>query len=160
MREIQLTQGKVALVDDLDYEWLNQWKWYAWRGGCGSYYAVRNASCSAEGPARVYMHRLILGLEPGDARWADHINHDGLDNQRCNLRTVTPQENAWNFGTTKGYTWAAHAKKYKAQIYVNGKNKNLGYFDSQQEARRCYLAAKACYHQIGTAANGLVDGLS
>ena len=68
MKQIQLTQGKVALVDDLDYDWLSQWKWYAHKEYGECFYAVRH-SYQREGKRRLIpMHRQILGLEYGDSR--------------------------------------------------------------------------------------------
>ena len=95
MREIPLTQGKVALVDDADFDWLNQWKWYAAKAvSNGAFYARRTIN---ETGTSIHMHRAILGLEPGDPRRADRIRRDGtLDNRRDNLRIATQSQNITN----------------------------------------------------------------
>ncbi len=96
--EITLTHGQVALVDAADYEWLMQWKWRARANACWygrNYYA--DSTVKIDGKWQVLkMHRIILGLEIGDKRHGDHINHDTLDNRRGNLRIVTPAENNRN----------------------------------------------------------------
>lgn len=89
MREIPLTQGKVALVDDEDYERLTRHKWYAVRAP-HTFYACRNLPSPQKGP--VGMHRAVLGLPPRvgpDGILADHWDGDGLNNQRSNLRQAT-----------------------------------------------------------------------
>ena len=86
MKQIKLTQNKVALVDDADHDWLSQWKWYAVKDYSGDFYATRNSSWKAGKQHTIRMHRQILGLERGDKRISDHINHSTLDNCRSNLR--------------------------------------------------------------------------
>ena len=135
MKKIKLTQGKVAIVDDEDFEWLSQWKWYAH----GNYAQRAGAS----------MVREILGLKKGDKRQGDHKNHDTLDNRRCNLRIVTKAQNQWNQKNPKGYSWCEHRKKYGAKIQVNGKLKRLGRFNTAKQARAAYLKAKKKYHTFG-----------
>ncbi len=123
MKQILLTQGKIALVADADYDWLNQWKWYVLKDRSGSFYAVRSSSQKKGKRYPIYMHRLILGLERGDKREGDHRNHNTLDNRRSNLRICTQQQNLTNQkprsnGTSKykGVTWDKHRKKWYAQI--------------------------------------------
>src|SRR4030067_2579990 len=93
MKKIPLSRGMVTLVDDLDYEWLSQWKWYAARGGA-TFYAGRSLPRSAEGRGAVWMHRLILSVPPGID--VDHRNGNGLDNRRINLRSCNRSQNACN----------------------------------------------------------------
>jgi len=93
MREIPLTNGKVALVDDSDYEWLAQRKWSYQKGSKYTGYAVRT-DYSAERPKTLSMHGEIV--KPAAGLEVDHINHDGLDNRRANLRAVTHSENMRN----------------------------------------------------------------
>jgi hypothetical protein len=83
----------------------------------------------------------------------DHINGDGLDNQRCNLRLATHSENLRNRGYTKkntsrykGVTWYKPYKKWRAQIKTDHKMKNLGYFDIPEEAAEAYNEAAKKYH--------------
>lgn len=89
MQTIQLSQGKVSLVGDSDFEWFNQWKWTAMKRG-NTWYAVRGGFL---GP-KILMHREIMNA-PKDMQ-VDHINGDGLDNRRENLRVCTNAENGRN----------------------------------------------------------------
>lgn len=88
-----------ALVDAADFEALSKHKWQMLRSG-KTHYAMRSVHVPGTRSAAVtiYMHREILGLKPGDGHGieADHINHDGLDNRRCNLRACTRSENLRN----------------------------------------------------------------
>jgi hypothetical protein len=78
----------------------------------------------------------------------DHINGIRNDNRICNLRSVTKQENAFNRTTSKGYHWHKRANKWHSQIKVNDKRIHLGYFNTEEDAREAYLAAKEQYHII------------
>ena len=93
MKEIKLTQGKVALVDDEDFEYLNQWRWCAAEHH-GNYYAIRSEYINGRKYKTIRMHRLIIGAKKGEQ--VDHINHDGLCNIKSNLRICTALENANN----------------------------------------------------------------
>ena len=79
--------------------------------------------------------------------YIDHINRDKSDNRISNLRSVSNKENMWN-KDVKGYSWCKDRKKYRAQININGINKNLGRFNTKGEAKQAYLEAKQKYHQI------------
>lgn len=138
MREIQLTRGKVALVDDADYEWLNQWKWCANKES-NTFYAVRKIKSNGRW-VFIRMHRLILGLTDPKI-YADHIDGNGLNNQRSNLRQATNMQNQMNRGAQKnnalgikGVFFYKHTNKYKAHIRLNGIAKTLGYFHNLEEA--------------------------
>lgn len=89
MKRVPLTKGLVALVDDADFHLVRDRKWHA-QLGQRTYYAY-----SGRWPNRVAMHRLILGLS-GSTPQVDHVNRDGLDNRRRNLRPATRSENAKN----------------------------------------------------------------
>lgn len=149
MKRIKITQGQFAIVDNKNYEWLNQWKWNAhWYKHTQSYYAVRNSKYVDGKRYLIYMHREILDLKKGDKKQADHINHNTLDNRNLNLRIVTHQQNHWNQRNTKGYYWCKRWKKYVARIKLNGRDMYLGGFDAPEEARKAYLEAKERYHVI------------
>ena len=146
MKRIPLTQGQYALVDDQDFDELNQFKWCAhWNPNTRSFYAVRGIPLPNGKQTAERMHRRILGLKRGDKRQGDHINHDTRDNRRLNLRIVTNQENHHN-QRSKGYSWDDHSKKYRAGIMANGEYRHLGLYDTTQEARAAYLEAKRIYH--------------
>src|SRR5260370_40767547 len=81
MGEIPLTKGKVALVDDEDFEWLNQWNWYASEDR-NTFYAVRTDYSTGK-RVRIYMHRFIIA--GGKGQEIDHKNGNGRDNQRLNF---------------------------------------------------------------------------
>jgi hypothetical protein len=141
MAEIQLyaRDGSVrahVLVDDEDYAWLSQWRWTLLPSG----YAYRR---TRRGPSAgvIYMHRQILGLVRGDGRVGDHVNGDRLDNRRANLRVVTRRGNAQNclstIGSTsrfRGVSWNTARQKWIAQAWINGRQTNLGSYDSEEEA--------------------------
>lgn len=138
MKEMILTKGKMALVDDEDYERLSKWKWsYANVG-----YAVRN-----ERGRIIYMHRFILNATTG--KEVDHWDEDKLNNQKTNLRVCTPRQNKGNCGKRKGnYTsshkgviWRKDRNKWRAEITVNYKNIFLGHFEKEEDASRAYQSA-------------------
>lgn len=147
MKKIPLTQGQFAIVDDEDFEWLNQFKWCAhWNPGVKSFYAYRGGKTKDGKWHSIYMAREILELKQGDKRQADHIYHNTLDNRKAKLRIVTNQQNSFNHKDNKGYSWHKHHKKYLARIRINDKLIFLGYFTKEEDARKAYLQAKKQYH--------------
>jgi hypothetical protein len=132
MREIPLTQGKVALIDDEDYEWLAGLRWH--------YANVGYAKSSRLG----YMHRLILCISDGTAV-VDHVNGDKLDNRRCNLRIATRAQNVMNQRVSsantsgfKGVSWDVDAGKWRAYINFQHKRVYIGLFTDVEEAALAY----------------------
>lgn len=128
MKIIPLTKGYSVKVDDEDYNHLRMHKWYYLNG-----YAVRTMYCkSTKRTSHVFMHRLLVNFsDPNND--VDHINNDGLDNQRSNLREATRQQNAANrplFSNNKsgfrGVSWDKCRSKWQAQITVKGKVYRLG----------------------------------
>lgn len=151
MREIPLTQGQVAIVDDADYDWLNQWKWYARKEGL-NFYAARNPLKKSGNTAKIYMARQILGLDEGDCREADHQNHNTLDNRRSNIRICTHQQNMRNRKSFpnktshfKGVNWCKRLKNWQVAIRANGKTLYLGRFKDEKEAAFVYNEAAKKY---------------
>ena len=94
MRLIPLTQGKFAQVDDEDFMSLNQYKWFAHKNG-NNFYAIRNSPRIQGKQLKIRMHEIILGNSK-DKMVIDHIDHDGLNNQKKNLRFVTVSQNCKN----------------------------------------------------------------
>jgi len=152
MKLIPLTQGKFAMVDDSDFEWLNQWKWYALKSH-NTWYAVRNIETGVDGKQeRLYMHRIILSIDNPKTK-GDHRDHDGLNNQRENLRLCTDAQNQANRrssanGTSKylGVSWYSRDKVWKAQINKYGKTNHLGYFKNEIDAAIAYNNAAKKLH--------------
>ena len=145
MKIIPLTQGKVALVDDEDFDWLSQYKWCAIKDSKRSYiYYVARTTPKQNGKQRmIMMHREILGLPKGVQ--TDHRNGNGLDNQKANLRPATHQQNQFNRqshhkGTSKykGVGWHKSTQKWRAHIGFNCKLIHLGLFDDEKEAAKAY----------------------
>ena len=134
MKEIRLTQGVSAIVDDDIYEYLSSWKWQAEKTNYG-YRAFRTQKTGFIKKKKIYMHREILKIS--DDLQVDHINHNTLDNRACNLRAATRKQNTQN-RTRKNNTG------YKGVKYVNGKFQArigtdpnriiIGYFRTAREA--------------------------
>ena len=149
MKQIPLTQGQFAIVDDEDFDRLNQHKWCAcWNKHANSFYAARSKKGEDGGWHQISMAREILGLTYGDKRQADHKDHNTLDNRTLNLRIVTHQQNGWNRKSPKGYYFSKPNQKYFAHIGLNGKRIYLGLFHTAKEARGAYLKAKEVYHNF------------
>jgi len=132
MRQIPLTKGAVALVDDADFDWLNQWKWCTGGGG----YATRGVRREGKQFA-VRMHRELLGLpQVYDGRDGDHINRDRLDNRRENLRISTRSQNLRNrrvatssVSGVRGVHWDARCGLWCARLTVHA-----GRYETRAEA--------------------------
>lgn len=148
MKKIPLSQGKFALVDDEDFEWLTKIKWYAVKQKDGTFYALGFLS----GRKSAYMHRLINNTP--DGLHTDHINRDKLDNRRDNLRNASHSQNQYNrknqsgvkSSKYKGVHWKKSHNKWYAQIRDNGKRKYLGMFNSEREAALAYNAYATKIH--------------
>lgn len=153
-RTIPLTQGQVALVSAHRYEELNKFKWTAhWNKRLKKFYAVRGINLSGGRWGLVRMHRQILGLERGDKREGDHINHDTLDNRDENLRIATRSQNGCNRGAQinnksgfKGVIWYKREGNWKAEIMIHRKHKHLGYFPTAELAYEAYCKAAKEIH--------------
>ncbi len=130
MRRIPLTQGKVALVDDEDYEYLNQWKWWYLRVG---YAATRINN------EYTYMHRFLISTPKNF--YTDHKNMNKLDNRKSNLRIVNNSLNNFHKGAQSnntsgipGVAWDKANNKWIAQIMINRKNKKIGRYILKEDA--------------------------
>jgi len=145
MKTIELTQGKVALVDDADYLYLNQFKWHAHLHYSGRiWYAIRGTVRDDGRKTTIPMHRVIMKARPDEQ--VDHIDHDGLNNQRINLRLCTVSQNAGNSNKHKHSrnpykgVHLTDSGRYRAYITINSRRINLGRFDDPIEAAEAYDA--------------------
>lgn len=136
-RLIPLTQGKYAIVDAQDFEQLSRRKWHALKGST-TYYAVHT-----QGRKSIRMHRMITKA-PKDMV-VDHIDHNGLNNTRANLRLCTKTQNAQNqrpqknsTSPYKGVHYDKKAKGYYAKITYKGKRITIGKFKNEIEAAKAY----------------------
>ena len=137
MKRIPLTRGKYAIVDDADYEWLNQWKWHSLKGNSTWY--VSRSKRKGNKVKNYLMHREILRTPK--EKVSDHINGDGLDNRRSNLRICTQAQNSMNKNSSrntsskfKGVTFHKQTGKWQSQIETEGKMYYLGYYDDERRA--------------------------
>jgi len=159
-RRIPLTQGKYAIVDPDDFDRLNNYKWHISRGK-NTFYAVRTTRLQKQKKRVVIkMHRQILKV-PDDI-FVDHINHNGLDNRKANLRPATCTQNNRNRrklqsrpqqgrsrSKYKGLTWYKHEKRWAVRIMVDRQSKFIGYFRNEIDAAKTYdKAAKKYYGEF------------
>jgi hypothetical protein len=145
MKEIPLTRGYVAIVDDEDYAGLSRFKWCALCVTSPNLvYAVRNSRQDEGKRHLILMHRQIMGFPK---LGVDHWDGDGLHNWRGNLRTATQSQNLANQrllnskSGMKGVSWSRHAKKWNAHIQANKVQYNLGLYADKEDAARAYDAA-------------------
>lgn len=143
VKEISLTQGKVTLVDDEDFEDLNRFKWKTHSSGRTT---ILYAARYDENRSYVFMHRKITNCP--NNRVVDHINGDGLDNRKENLRIVTHRSNLQNGHSSKssrfpGISWYKQQRRWVARILYNGKNQFLGSSTNELEAATMYQVACA-----------------
>jgi hypothetical protein len=134
-RELPLTNGKVALVDEDDFRILSAWKWYADERPDRVYART----------GHIYLHRVILGLPPGRLPLVDHWNGNGLDCRKANLRVATPRQNTINRklrcdnqSGLCGVRWRTDTKKWAATIACDGVKYTKSGFVSEIEAARYY----------------------
>jgi hypothetical protein len=146
-REIPLTQGQAALVDEADFERLSKWKWCAvWIPSVQSFYAMRSSTTVNGKRNSIYMHRAIMEAPPGLE--VDHRGHNTLDNRRNNLRRATCTQNHQNArirsSTTSGFKGVSFHKgagKWRAGIRVNGESIWLGLHATPELAHAAYIEA-------------------
>lgn len=139
-REIQLSKGYRAVVDNEDYEDLVRFKWHAVRNPLTDHVYARR--CTTSRGCFEWMHRRILGV--GSSWLVDHINNDGLDNRRCNLRVATVSQNARNTAKVPPGSSGFHgvyenqSGTWRARIRVNGVRLDLGTFPTAIDAAIAY----------------------
>jgi hypothetical protein len=143
MKKIKLTKNQYALVDDEDYSYLNKFNWYAkWGDGPKTYYVVRHATINHK-TLTVFMHRIIVQCP--DNMVVDHINHNGLDNRKSNLRICTSSQNSSNsrirtdgLSKYKGVSLSKKNNKWQAKIGYKNTIIWLKYHDTEEEAGVAY----------------------
>ena len=134
MKIIKTTNGKSFLIDDADALSVERYKWYALKHRYVWYVARYGGK---ENQSHIYLHRQLLGTLKGQL--VDHINGDGLDNRRINIRICTPRENQLNRHDKRKALHVSYdklKKRWRIQIRLNGKNKNVGRFKTKKEALR------------------------
>jgi hypothetical protein len=149
MAEIVLKSGLIIYVDDADMPIVDSFQWHAskWNNN-GGHYAHSNAM----------MHRLIMGVSKNESLVVDHINGNGLDNRRENLRLVTVAQNSMNRAPItnrssrfKGVSLRKPKtgilrKPWRVQIHVEKNSVTVGYFATEEEAARAYNEAAKKYY--------------
>lgn len=166
MKEIKLTKGLFALVDDEAFEWLNQWKWCG-RRDKKNQYAMRGIawrdSSNKKKTTEISMHRLIMDAPKG--LQVDHIDGNGLNNQRNNLRLCTKTQNLYNRRVNKsivsgykGVSSCPKGKPWAARISVDGVERHLGKFDCRHQAARAYNHAATELHGEFACLNIIEEG--
>jgi hypothetical protein len=137
VREIPLTQGKTALVDDEDFALVAGYKWCALRKKGNHWYAVRGVS-TPKGVRHIYMHRVIAN--PPEGMVTDHINGDGLDNRRSNIRVATKRQNAQNTSIHRNNTCGFKGVSISRRGHITAKCQGvyLGLFKTVEDAARRY----------------------
>lgn len=157
VREVPLAgikgAGRVALVDETDFELVSAYRWYVWENvlACGTLsgpYAIAQVPTPGRKSrsTSLRMHKLITG-------WplTDHINHDGLDNRRCNLRPASPSQNQMNqqrqrpvgTSTYRGVRWHRRCRAWQAAITKHYKERHLGLYQDEVQAALAYDRAAA-----------------
>lgn len=142
---MNLGNGHNAIVDLEDLPRLSLLRWFTEKGH-GTYYARRSGGRKGSPRKKTYMHQCVMG-EPPAGKEIDHINGNGLDNRKENLRFCSRRQNLQAARKSKknassrykGVIWEKGAKKWRARISrLDGTLKHLGYFDSELDAARAY----------------------
>lgn len=147
-------EGKFAEIDEEDFAFLSRWAWRVDKYG----YVVRGFRKGASRFRNIYLHMAIMGKREGLKM--DHINRDPLDNRKSNLRFVTHAENilnsshATNNSGYPGVTWHATVHKWRARVYIRGKEHMLGWFTCPKEAGECVKRFKDNYFSGNTFSHG------
>ena len=150
MQTIKLSNAGEAIVDDADFSFLSRWKWARHKDG----YAYRTIRRSGK-TCKQYMHRLLINPPAGEQ--VDHINRNGLDNRRANLRSVPAWKNQHNRSMrintrgSRGVTKPAGRNRWIARIYIKRIRIHLGTFATKAEAEAAYRSAAIRYQTNGIA---------
>lgn len=143
MKQLPLTNGGFAIVDDEDYEELSKYRWHSAGGGYA--WRMRPKKAGEKWDRRIGLHRHVMNLDEDDDRVVDHIDRNPLNNQKANLRICTEAENALNRSMLssnksgyKGVSWAKHLGKWRAQISFNRKIYSAGVHETAEAAYEAY----------------------
>jgi hypothetical protein len=143
MKQIRLKEAVYALVDDDDFDRVNQYRWYV---------GYKGYVLGLIGGKWIRLHRFIM--QPSEGMVVDHINHDKFDNRRSNLRVCTTTQNSQNARKStsrrtsrfKGVSRWEKRRKFRAMIQVDGKAITLGFFEKEEDAARAYNEAAAAHY--------------
>jgi len=152
MIKIKLTQGKSAIVDDVDGHLAN-WNWYAaFSPSTKTFYAVRKTKLASGRWISTYLTHALVGIPISNALVVDHRDGNTLDCRRENLRLTDRRVNRSNSGRRRGgkttsifvgVYWYARSQRWRADIRIGGRGRYLGYFDHEEDAAAAYQAALA-----------------
>lgn len=154
MAYVPLTKGYEAIIDAEDAKLIGAENWCVTGPGVqiggGCIYAMRRAKCDGV-MTTIKMHRLIINAPDGFQ--IDHIDGNGLNNRKENLRVVTPAQNLKNRRLSrhntsgfKGVSWSKSRQKWMANIFSDGRAYHLGEYDSPEEAHKAYVEGSKRYH--------------
>ena len=145
MKIIKLTQNKETIIDNEYYQLLNKYKWQYHHTGDVIRGEMRNGKYKI-----LSLHREIMNAVKGEQ--VDHINHNRLDNRKCNLRICTKQQNSFNRkgnlnskSKYKGVWWYESLKRWQVYITYNKKHEYLGVYKDIREAAKAYNEAAIKY---------------
>lgn len=140
--------GTVAIVDIADYDLVMQYRWrIVTSARKGKEYGPYASTLAGGSSRNTFMHRLLTGWE-----LTDHIDGNGLNNRRSNLRSATQSQNMCNTSSRggssqfKGVSWVKSKEKWRAEIAINHKRTHLGYFTDEIKAALAYDAAAVRLH--------------
>jgi len=141
---------KIILIDDEDYELIKDYTWCVVKDS-NTFYSLTHIKTNKYKKKNIFLHRLIMNLKKGEI--CDHINGNGLDNRKSNLRLCSYQQNnmnrkSWKNSTSKfkGISWNKLAKKWKVTIGKDKKNIHLGYYENEFDAALVYNGAAKYLH--------------
>lgn len=140
MKEVTLTNGMKALVDDSDYQWLSNHKWHANR----TYATTYIKGSGAKNQKMISMHRMIMSAIKG--QMVDHKDGNPLNNQRCNLRFCSRSQNGANRKISKKFKGVFWSRGWYAKLKKNGKQHYLGRFSNEIDAAKAYNKGAIKFH--------------
>ena len=146
MKSVILTQGKMAFIDDEDFDKVSKYKWFAVKNG-NTFYAGRYISGTKNPRKKEWMHHLIMG-RPDEGYEIDHRDGDGCNNQKVNMRIVTHRINMQNIINSStpsskypGVSWHKLRNKWRSCFNIGNKQIHLGLFDNELDAYNKYKNA-------------------